>query len=124
MSIKTLHRSFAGGELTPELLGRIDLAKFQTGLDTCRNFISLPYGPAVNRAGFRYVIETKDSTKGSVLIPFIYSTSQAYVLEFGDQYMRIHTQGGTVLEANKNIIGVMQVNFGVFEIIVYGYVVN
>lgn len=124
MSIKTLHRSFAGGELTPELLGRIDLAKFQTGLDTCRNFISLPYGPAVNRAGFKYVIETKDSTKGSVLIPFIYSTSQAYVLEFGDQYMRIHTEGGTVLEANQNIIGATQANPGVLEITAHGYVVN
>lgn len=124
MSIKTLHRSFAGGELTPELLGRIDLAKFQTGLDTCRNFISLPYGPAVNRAGFQYVIETKDSTKGSVLIPFIYSTSQAYVLEFGDRYMRIHTEGGTVLEANKNIIGATQANPGVLEVTAHGYVVN
>lgn len=108
MSIKKLHRSFAGGELTPELLGRVDLQKFQTGLDTCRNFVSLSYGPAANRPGFGYVLETKDSSKRSALIPFTYSTSQAYVLEFGDQYMRIHTQGATLLNAAQNVTGVTQ----------------
>jgi hypothetical protein len=106
MSAKTYLRSFAGGEITPELYGRLDLTKNQTGLARCLNFIVLPHGPIANRAGFPFVIETKDSSKRSVLVPFIYSTTQAYVLEFGDQYMRVHSQGGTVLEAAKNITGI------------------
>ena len=47
MSTKLLARSFAGGEITNELSGRLDLSKFQTGLSLCRNFIVLPHGPAV-----------------------------------------------------------------------------
>ncbi len=113
MSSKTLRRSFAGGEITPEAYGRVDLAKNQTGLATCLNYTTLPHGPAANRAGFGYVIWTKHPDKKSVLIPFIYSTSQAYVLEFGDQYLRIHTLGGTVLTAPQNITAISKANPGV-----------
>ena len=31
MPAKTLFQSFAGGEITPEMYGRLDLVKFQTG---------------------------------------------------------------------------------------------
>ena len=97
-NIRTLARSFGGGELTPEFFGRIDDAKFQTGLATCRNFLVLPHGPAANRPGFSYVNATKYSgTKKSRLIPFSYSTTQTMVLEFGNQYIRFHTAGATVL---------------------------
>lgn len=104
--MKTLLRSFAGGEITPELFGRLDLGKFQTGLAKCLNFEIRPHGPAVNRAGFEYVLETKYSTRESVLLPFIFSTTQAYVLEFGDLYVRIHTEGATVLSTGLAITAI------------------
>ena len=113
MNIRSFTRSYAGGELTPELHARLDLAKHQTGLRTCRNFEVLPHGPVQNRAGFKYVIETKDSTKESILLPFIFSSSQNYALEFGHQYMRIHTQGGTLLNTAQNITDISQDNPGV-----------
>lgn len=119
--MKSLSRSFAGGEIAPELFGRLDLAKHQTGLARALNFIILPHGPATNRPGFGYVIETKDSTKQSVLIPFIYSTTQAYALEFGDQYMRIHTEGGTVLETAQSITSISNANPGAVGKIAHGY---
>lgn len=106
MSIRTLMRSFAGGELSPELYGRIDLDKFQTGLATCRNFVTLPHGPVRRRQGFRYIAETKFSNKRSALIEFSYSTTQTYALEFGDQYIRFHTNAGTLLEANKTVTSI------------------
>lgn len=93
---RSLLRSFGGGELTPEMYGRIDDAKYQTGLALCRNFITLPHGPAANRAGFGYVNQVKTSAKKTRLIPFSYSTTQTMVLEFGDTYIRFHTQGGTL----------------------------
>ena len=34
--MKTFFRSFAGGEITPEMFGRIDDAKYQSGLALCR----------------------------------------------------------------------------------------
>jgi hypothetical protein len=93
---RTLARSFAGGEVTPEFWGRIDDGKYQTGLALSRNFYSLPHGPVVNRPGFTFVRATKDSTKPSVVRPFSYSITQTMVLEFGDSYVRFHTQGATL----------------------------
>lgn len=98
MSTKHLLRSFAGGEITPELAGRLDLVKYQTGLSLCRNFITLPHGPAVRRTGFEFVNEAKDSTKQVRLVPFVFSATQTAVLEFGHLYIRVHIDGGTLLE--------------------------
>lgn len=103
MSTKHLLRSFAGGEITPELAGRLDLVKYQTGLSLCRNFITLPHGPAVRRPGFEFINEVKDSTHKVRLIPFSFSATQTAVLEFGHQYIRVHIDGGTLLEPTKAI---------------------
>lgn len=122
MSAKALMRSFAGGELTPELYGRPDLLKYTTGFSpNTKNFIVLPHGPAANRPGFEYVIETKDSAKQSVLLPFVFSTTQTYILEFGNQYVRFHTNGATVLEADQAITSVTQASPGVFTRVAHGY---
>lgn len=94
---RTLQRSFAGGEITPEMFGRIDDVKFQTGLALCRNFVTKPHGPAENRAGTKFVRAVKDSTRRTKLIPFTYSTTQTMVLEFGHGYIRFHTQGSTLM---------------------------
>lgn len=107
MSSKTLWRSFAGGEITPELFGRIELTKFQTGLRQALNFITLPHGPAVRRPGTRHVLEARDSTRKVRLIPFAFSADQTMVLEFGHQYIRFHTLGGTLLEASKAIVSIV-----------------
>ena len=63
-NIRTLARSFGGGELTPEFFGRIDDAKFQTGLATCRNFLVLPHGPAAS--GHALAIKTAISNDNLV----------------------------------------------------------
>lgn len=97
-AIRTLQRSFAGGEITPELYGRLDLTKYQTGLAECQNFVVLPHGPATARPGFQYIGSVKTVAKKTRLIPFSFSTEQTYVLEFGDQYVRIYTNGGQLLD--------------------------
>lgn len=99
MNIRTLIRSLGGGEITPELYGRFDLAKFQTGLASCRNFQILPHGPAANRAGFGYINEVKFSAKKTRIIEYSFNTDQTYILEFGDLYVRFHTGGATLLSA-------------------------
>jgi hypothetical protein len=95
-STRIYNRSFAGGELSPEMFGRIDDIKFQTGAAKMRNFIPTPQGPAENRPGTAYVATVKDSTKRTRLLPFTYSTTQTMVLEFGQGYIRFHTQGSTL----------------------------
>jgi hypothetical protein len=96
-NVRTLQRSFAGGEMSPEMFGRIDDVKYQTGAATMKNFTATPQGPAENRAGFAFVREVKDSTKRTRLIPFTYSTTQTMVIELSPGYIRFHTQGGTLL---------------------------
>lgn len=98
-NVRTLQRSFAAGEVSPELFGRIDDAKYQSGLARCRNFITKPQGPAENRAGFGFVRATKNSGVKSRLIPFTYSTTQTMVIEVGAGYFRFHSQGATLLSA-------------------------
>ena len=96
-NIRTLQRSFSGGEISPEMFGRNDDAKYQSGLARCRNFITKPQGPAENRPGFAFVRAVKDSTKKVRLIPFTYSTTQTMVIEMGPGYFRFHTQGATLM---------------------------
>lgn len=96
---KTFQRAFNGGEVTPEFFGRNDDPRYQMGAATMRNFIALPHGPAANRPGFAYVLETKNSLKKARLIPFTYSTTQTVVLEFGQGYIRFHAQGSTLVSA-------------------------
>ena len=100
-NVRTLLRSFGAGELTPEFFGRIDDAKYQSGLAKCLNFITLPHGPAANRPGTAFVREVKTSANATRLIPFSYSTTQTMVLEFGDSYIRFHTQGATLLSGGS-----------------------
>jgi hypothetical protein len=102
-NIRTLFKSFTGGEVTPEFWARIDDAKYQTGLATCLNFEVLPHGPVRNRAGFGYVHTAKYSgTKKARVIPFTYSTTQTMVIEVGAGYLRFHTQGAVLLVGSQS----------------------
>ena len=97
MSNRSLQVSFGGGEVSPEMFGRIDDAKYRTGLALCENFNVKPQGPVENRAGFAFVRETKISSRKSRVIPFTYSNTQTMILEFGHEYIRFHTLGATLL---------------------------
>lgn len=104
-NIRTLQKSFAGGEISPEMYGRIDDTKYQAGLALCRNFIAKPQGPVENRAGFAFVRAVKDSTKKTRLIPFTYSTTQTMVIEMGAGYFRFHTLGATLTYSTPSAWG-------------------
>jgi hypothetical protein len=93
---RTFKQAFSGGEISPEMFGRISDTKFQQGAATMRNFVAKPQGPAQNRPGFAFVREVKDSTKNTRLLPFTFNTTQTMILEFGEQYFRFHTQGQTL----------------------------
>ena len=94
---RTFKQAFSGGEISPEMFGRIADNKFQQGAATMRNFIAKPQGPAQNRPGFAYVNAVKNSAKVTRLLSFTYNTTQTMVIEMGDQYFRFHTQGQTLL---------------------------
>ena len=89
--------SFAAGELSPSLIGRVDLAKYQSGLETCRNFIVQSYGGVVNRSGTIFVCEGNDHSTPDFLMPFRWGDGQNYVLVLGNKTMKVVYQGSEVL---------------------------
>ena len=93
--------SFVSGELGAKLDGRTDFNKYATGAKTLENFLVHPQGAATRRVGTQFVAEVKDSSKKTRLIPFEFSTIQTYVLEFGNQYMRVYKDKGQVLSGGS-----------------------
>lgn len=83
--------NFNTGEMSPLLAGRVGFEKYPNGASILENFIPTTQGPNQRRAGTRYVYPVKDSAKKVLLVPFEYSVTQAYMLEFGDFYVRFYT---------------------------------
>jgi len=100
-----LQASFTGGELSPSLYGRVDLAKYQTSLKTCRNFIAMLYGGVRNRPGSKFIAAAFSDSHRSRLIPFAFSTTQTYVLEFSHLKMRVFKDGGLVVNSGGPNVG-------------------
>ncbi len=92
-----IQNSFTGGEWAPSLYARTDLAKYFTAVRKLRNVTVHPHGGASNRGGTQFIVEVKNSSKFTRLVPFQFSTVQSYVLEFGDKYIRFIKDGGQVV---------------------------
>lgn len=113
--------SFNGGEWSPHLWGR------QSGVESyensCRevtNYLPLVQGPAVFRAGFKYLHRQSDLSQ-SILIRFEVSSEQAYFVEFGNLKCRFFTTEGVVTEAAKTITAITQDNPAVFTSAAHGF---
>ena len=116
-NVRTIQRSFAGGEVSPEMYGRLDDIKFSTGVALCRNFISKPQGPLINRPGFEFVREVKDSSNKTRLVSFTYSTTQTMILEMGAGYFRFHTNGATLMLSGTSSAWVTSTGYVVGDLV-------
>ena len=94
--VSYIQNNFNGGEVSPLVYGRPDLSKYQNGLKTCLNFVPLLQGPAQRRPGTAHVVEVKDSSKAVRIVRFEFNTEQAYILEFGDLYVRFIKDRGQI----------------------------
>lgn len=85
-----IQNSFTGGEISPQLFGRTDLAKWNNGASTMRNFFVSYRGGASTRAGTAWVGQClcDPGADGQHAPPrdinFQFNINQGYVLEFGD----------------------------------------
>lgn len=95
--MKKLNVTFVGGIISPQLFGRIDLERYQTGLADCRNLCVLPHGALQKRPGMRYINVASDSSRPVRLIPFSYNADQTAIIEMGHQYARVIINGGLAL---------------------------
>lgn len=99
MKVDTIQTSFTAGELAPTLFGRTDIAQYKNACETVENFLVRPYGPVISTPGTEYINECKTggSTSISRLIPFVFSRTDAYVIEMGVQYFRFYTNRAVVV---------------------------
>ena len=91
---KPIKNSFVAGELSPRMEGRDDLEQYHQGMRVALNGIVLPHGGFLRRSGTHFVATTKTQSENAVLIPFQFSTEQAYMCEFGDLYARFYVNEG------------------------------
>lgn len=88
--------NFNAGEWSPLTYGRSDVSKYTNALATCLNYVPTTQGGLTRRPGTKYVASTKSN--GVVrLVQFEFSITQAYILEFGNLYVRFYTLGGQLL---------------------------
>ena len=91
-----VYAGFPAGEVSTTMYGRIDLPTYRQSLKTCENAIVLPQGSLRRRDGTIFVAEVKNSAHNTRLIPFDESTTNAYVLELGDTYMRFYKNNARI----------------------------
>lgn len=94
--VNATQTNFTAGEISPRVLGRVDISKYQNGADTLENAYVMVHGGAVRSPGSRFIRATKTSAKRSRIIPFVFSADVAYALEFGDLYMRVYKDRAVV----------------------------
>jgi hypothetical protein len=102
--------NFTAGEFSPLLEGRVDIARYFNSAQIIENFIIEPYGGIRRRPGSVFVAQTKYNTKKVRLLSFQFSSTENYIIEMGDQYMRFYRDSGTVTEAAFTITGATQAN--------------
>ena len=96
-----IQTNFNSGEWSPLAYGRVDLAKYKNGLSLCSNFMPMQQGGLTRRPGTRFVAAVKNSTYIPRLQRFEFSITQAYILEFGDYYVRFYTLDGQLLNGGN-----------------------
>ena len=101
--VSSIVTNFQAGELSPRLEGRIDLQKYSAGAQTLQNMLVFPQGGITRRPGTYYAGSSKSGGKVR-LINFEFSDEQAYVLEFGANYIRFFKDGAllTILSVDSN----------------------
>lgn len=88
--VNQLLSSFNAGEWSPEMSARTDVEKYPHGCQVLENFVPLVEGPCRRRPGTRFVQEAKVSANRSWMKKVEVSSTKAFVLEFGDLYVRFY----------------------------------
>ncbi|MGO1271918.1 MAG: hypothetical protein ACTMK5_09055 [Pseudomonas helleri] len=90
-----IQTNFTAGEVSPRMLGRVDLARYQNGAEIIENAWPVIHGGCVRRDGTLMCAPAKFPDKKCRLIPYVFNASQAYMVEFGDFYVRIFFADGS-----------------------------
>lgn len=99
MGLYQLKPSFAGGELSDSMYGRVDINKYDSGAATLKNFTVQRYGGVRNRNGFRHIGVTYGG-KRAFYIPFLYNANETYIIEVTAGHCRFLYNGQYIVKDN------------------------
>lgn len=86
-----IQTNFTAGELSPRLEGRVDIGKYFNGVRTLKNMLIHTHGGITRRGGTKFISTAKIAGDKKIrLIPFQFSVEQAYILEFGENYIHFY----------------------------------
>ncbi len=105
MPSRTIQTSFVSGELSPGLLGHIDLAKYHSGAEQMENWFVDVRGGASTRPGTQYI---GNAASQGLLVPFVFSATQTYMLVFTNLALRIIRNPLTTPYPNSSNAGYIQ----------------
>jgi hypothetical protein len=86
-----------------------------------QNFQVVPHGGVRKRPGTKFVVEQRSRTKAVAFIPFQYSTTQAYMLVFGDGYVWFMKDQGIITNSTKTITFISQASPGIVTSAAHGF---
>lgn len=92
--------AFNGGELSPTSAVRADLDNFHRGASKIENLDLGQMGGVSRRRGFRRVAAALD---GSIILPYIYSTDDRYLVEIGPSLLRVLSVDGDVVASLPSV---------------------
>lgn len=92
--------AFNGGELSPTSAVRADLDNFHRGASRVENLDLGQMGGVSRRRGFRRIIA---ALEGSVILPYVYSTDDRFLIEVSSSSLRVLTVDGDVVASLPSV---------------------
>lgn len=90
MKFTPIKTSFNAGIFSPLMAGRTDIDKYAAACEEMTNFLPTVQGAAIKRPGTKYVANVKTNANRTWLSSFVFNYQQAFVLEFGVNYIRFY----------------------------------
>ena len=117
-----VQNSFLGGEWSPQMQGRFDLAEYRTGLNVCLNVIPIEEGSAPRRSGTRLGGVTRSGAYG-VIREYHVNQAQPYDVELTAGHLRLWQAGGSLItNPGTAISNITSANPAVFTSVAHGLV--
>lgn len=118
MAVPFAQAAFTVGEVAPGLYGRADLARYKVAASTVRNGWPKFSGGYYSRAGTSFVGFSRQTgfPRPPRLVSFQFSVNQGLVLEFGNRYMRVISNGAYVTEGALAITNITQASPAVVSV--------
>ena len=101
MGAHPIQTSFNGGEFAPDMYGQVNFETYQKACRVLENFIPLPQGPAQSRPGLKFIADAGSASMPAYVRPFISSNLTAYILEFGNYYLRFYKNQAQLLTSGS-----------------------